>query len=56
VLPKEFAGLLEKERRVIDVEGADPELTKKIVMEQVEKLYGQSPKAPQAKEEPGASV
>jgi len=56
VLPKEFAGLLEKERRVIDVEGADPELTKKIVMEQVEKLYGQSPEAPQAKEEPGASV
>ena len=31
VLPLEFKGLLERERRVIDVEGADVELVKKVV-------------------------
>ncbi|KAI1786894.1 threonine synthase [Ganoderma leucocontextum] len=31
VLPLEFNGLLERERRVIDVEGADVELVKKVV-------------------------
>jgi threonine synthase len=40
VLPEEFKGLLEKERRVIEVENAEPELTKKVVAEQVEKLFG----------------
>ncbi|KAK9900714.1 threonine synthase [Cystobasidium minutum MCA 4210] len=40
VLPDEFKGLLEKERRVIEVKGTDPELTKKVVKEQVKKLFG----------------
>lgn len=40
VLPEEFKGLLEKERRVIDVKGTDPELTKDVVKEQVRKLFG----------------
>ena len=31
VLPPEFKGLLERERRVIDVEGADVELVKKVI-------------------------
>lgn len=57
ILPKEFEGLLEKERRVIDVEGSDPELTKKVVKEQVEKLFGAAPpKAKKEDAEVGASV
>ena len=40
VLPKEFQGLLERKRRFIDVEGPDPEFTKKVVIEQVGKLFG----------------
>ncbi|GAA6019376.1 hypothetical protein JCM10207_001277 [Rhodosporidiobolus poonsookiae] len=39
VLPKEFEGLLDLERRVIDVK-ADPEAVKKVVAEQVLKLAG----------------
>ena len=31
VLPPEFKGLLERERRVIDVEAADVELVKKVI-------------------------
>ena len=31
MLPPEFKGLLERERRVIDVEGADVELVKKVI-------------------------
>ena len=54
VLPEEFKGLLEKEKRIIDGDGPDPELTKKVVMEQVEKLYGAAP--PKAAKENGASV
>jgi len=42
VLPEEFKGLLEKERRVIDVKGTDPELTKEVVIEQVKKLFGEN--------------
>lgn len=42
VLPEEFKGLLEKERRVIEVKGTDPELTKEVVIEQVQKLFGKN--------------
>ena len=42
VLPVEFEGLLEKERRVIDVKGTDPKLTKEVVIEQVQKLFGKN--------------
>jgi threonine synthase len=31
VLPKEFRGLLEKEKRVIDVDGPDVELVKRVI-------------------------
>ena len=31
VLPQEFRGLLEKERRVIDVDGPSEELVKKVI-------------------------
>ncbi|TIC57852.1 threonine synthase [Wallemia mellicola] len=31
VLPTEFHGLMDKQRRVIDIEGIDPELTKRVV-------------------------
>lgn len=55
VLPEEFKGLLEKEKRIIEVEGPEPELTKKVVMREVEKLYGQAPPKP-AQKENGASV
>ena len=54
VLPDEFKGLLEKEKRIIEVAGADPELMKKVVMKQVEELYGAAP--PKAAKENGASV
>lgn len=54
VLPDEFKGLLEKEKRIIEVDGPDPELTKKVVMDQVEKLYGQAP--PKVAKASGASV
>ncbi|GAA5879076.1 hypothetical protein JCM16303_001292 [Sporobolomyces ruberrimus] len=40
VLPKEFEGLLDKERRVLDCDN-DPEAVKKIVKEQVAKLIGE---------------
>lgn len=42
VLPEEFKGLLEKKRRVIDVPGPEPELTKEVVAEQVAKLFGKA--------------
>lgn len=45
MLPEEFKGLLEKKRRVIDVKGTSPELTKNVVKEQVEKLFGGFAKA-----------
>lgn len=35
VLPKEFNGLLQKERRVIDVESADITLVKRVIEERV---------------------
>ncbi|TNY17935.1 tryptophan synthase beta subunit-like PLP-dependent enzyme [Rhodotorula diobovata] len=38
VLPKEFEGLLEREKRVIDCDN-DPEAVKKIVREHVDKLF-----------------
>lgn len=31
VMPEEFKGLLQKERRVIDVEGPDVELVKRVI-------------------------
>jgi len=40
VLPKEFEGLLDKPRRVLDCKN-DPEAVKKIVKEQVAKLVGE---------------
>jgi len=39
VLPDAFNGLLEKERSVIDVEGPDPELTKKVVIERLGQYF-----------------
>lgn len=39
VLPKEFEGLLEREKRVIDVAGTEPELTKEVVRREVERLF-----------------
>lgn len=39
VLPEEFKGLLEKERKVIQVEGSDPELTKKVIVEQIGEMH-----------------
>lgn len=41
VLPKEFRGLLQKERRVIPVAKADIELVKKVIVEEI----GKEPKA-----------
>ncbi|GAA96919.1 uncharacterized protein L969DRAFT_105494 [Mixia osmundae IAM 14324] len=41
VLPDEFVGLLDKERKVIDVPGTDPKLTQEVVAREVAKLYGQ---------------
>ncbi|KAF5365269.1 hypothetical protein D9758_005378 [Tetrapyrgos nigripes] len=35
VMPEEFKGLLQKERRVVNVEKADPELVKKVIEERV---------------------
>jgi threonine synthase len=35
VLPPEFRGLLEKEKRVIDVDGPDVELVKRVIEEHV---------------------
>ncbi|THV05763.1 tryptophan synthase beta subunit-like PLP-dependent enzyme [Dendrothele bispora CBS 962.96] len=35
VMPEEFKGLLQKERRVVDVEKADPELVKKVIESRV---------------------
>jgi len=40
VLPKEFEGLLDKPRRVLDCKN-DPEAVKKIVKEEVAKLVGE---------------
>jgi len=51
VLPKEFRGLLEKERRVIQVEGSEPELTKKVIVEQIGEMH-----PPAKKEDSAASV
>lgn len=42
-MPEEMKGLLEKEKRVIVVEGTDPELMKRIVKREVEKLFGPAP-------------
>ena len=36
VLPEEFRGLLEKERRVVDVDEANKELVKKVIENKVE--------------------
>ncbi|TBU63567.1 threonine synthase [Dichomitus squalens] len=41
VLPPEFKGLLERERRVIDVEGADVELVKEVIEKYVVQDVGQ---------------
>jgi len=41
ILPNEFRGLLEKEKRVIEVERADPELVKNVI----EKTVGHQSKA-----------
>ena len=37
VLPEEFIGLLDRERRVIDVEGIEIELTKAVIEREVAK-------------------
>lgn len=40
VLPEEFRGLLELERRVIDVEGPDVDLVKKVIEDVVKRDAG----------------
>lgn len=52
VLPEEFKGLLEKERRVISVAGADPELTKKVIQKQLSGYFADA----DSSEMQGASV
>jgi len=39
VLPEAFKGLLEKERRIIDVAGTDPDLTKQVIEGQLGHLF-----------------
>lgn len=39
VLPDAFRGLLEKERRVIDVAGPEPELTKQVIEKHLGHLF-----------------
>ena len=42
VLPREFVGLLEKERRVIDVQSADVEAVKKVVEDIAQRSRGRN--------------
>ena len=42
ILPSEFHGLMDKERRVISIEGIDPELTKKVIESKAQESKGSS--------------
>jgi len=54
VLPPEMKGLMERPRKVIDVAGIDPKLTKDVIEREVAKLYGSEGTG--VKSQPTASV